>query len=84
MIPTNSCQLVDSGVEHAAIASRNCALWIIWQSLNAAYTSYLNMGIRRDANAFQEPVGQFMDNSRPLAAFEVEPRQGVLDRVEFR
>ncbi len=84
MTPPDSCRWVDGGVGHAAIADRDRAPWIIWQSLDAAYTSYFNVGIWRDADAFQEPIGQFIDNSRPPMAFEAEPRQGVFDRVEVR
>jgi hypothetical protein len=84
MIPPQ--QLLVSGQRRGAChyADRDRAPWIIWQSLDAAYTSNFNVGIWRDADAFQKPIGQFIDNSRAPVAFEAEPRQSVLDRVEVR
>ncbi len=61
----------------SSIADRDRVPWITWQSLNSGYTSYFNMGIWRDLNAFQDQIGRFIDNSKPPLPFEAERRERV-------
>ncbi len=61
----------------SSIESRERAPWITWQTLNPAYTSYFNVGIWRDVEAFQSQIGRFIDNSRPPLPFEAERRERI-------
>ena len=62
-----------SGVE-----DRDKYPWINWRSLDPRWTSYFNVGLWRDAAAFQEQVGRFIDNARPPLDFEADRRERVL------
>ena len=61
----------------SSVEDQGRAAWIEWQTLNPAYTSYFNVGIWRDTDAFQGQIGQFIDNSRPPLPFEAERRERV-------
>lgn len=62
----------------SSVANRDRAPWINWQNLSLKYTSYFNVGVWRDVDAFQEQIGQFIDNDRPSLPFEAERRERVL------
>ncbi len=61
----------------SSVEDRERAPWITWQSLNPAYTSYFNVGLWRDVDAFQDQIGKFIDNSRPPLPFEAERRERI-------
>jgi len=52
------------------------------QAVNASYTSFFNIGIWKDAAAFEDQIGRFIDNSRPPLPFEAERRERVLLQPE--
>lgn len=47
--------------------------WINWK-LEEGYTTYYNVGIWRDAPAFQDQIGKYIDNNRPPLEFEAAKR----------
>ncbi len=47
--------------------------WINWK-LEEGYTTYYNVGIWRDAAAFQDQIGKYIDNNRPPLEFEAAKR----------
>ena len=51
--------------------------WINWRSLDPAWTSFFNVGLWRDEDAFQDQIGRFINNSRPPLEFEAERRERV-------
>ncbi len=61
----------------SSVEDRARAPWITWQALSPAYTSYFNVGIWRDVEAFQSQIGRFIDNSRPPLQFEAERRERI-------
>lgn len=52
--------------------------WVLWPTLSSVYTSYFNVGIWRNLDAFQSQIGRYIDNSRPPLPFEAERRERVL------
>jgi hypothetical protein len=50
--------------------------WINW-SLDEGWTTYYNVGIWRDAAAFEDQIGKHIDNSRPPLEFEAGKRARV-------
>jgi hypothetical protein len=50
--------------------------WVNW-SLDEGWTTFYNVGIWRDAAAFEEQIGKFIDNSRPPLDFEAGKRSRV-------
>lgn len=62
----------------SSIESRDLAPWINWQRLSPAYISYFNVGIWHDLTAFQDQIGQYIDNNRSPLPFEAERRERVL------
>jgi hypothetical protein len=50
--------------------------WISW-TLGEDWTTYYNVGIWRDAEAFQDQIGKYIDNSRPPLEFEAAKRGRV-------
>ena len=60
-----------------SVEDRDRAPWITWQPLDPAYTSYFNVGIWRDLDAFQEQIGRYIDNNRPPLPFEAKSRERV-------
>lgn len=61
----------------SSVADRDRVPWITWQSLSSGYTSYFNVGLWRDLDAFQNQIGRYIDNSRPPLPFEAERRERV-------
>lgn len=47
--------------------------WINWK-LEEGYTTYYNVGIWRDAPAFQDQIGKYIDNNRAPLDFEAAKR----------
>ena len=66
-----------SGVEDRATYP-----WMTMASLDRRWTSYFNVGLWRDAAAFQEQIGRFIDIARPPLDFEAERRERVLLAAE--
>ena len=62
----------------SSVEDRGLAPWITWQTLSPEYTSYFNVGVWRDLDAFQDQIGRHIDNSRPSLPFEAERRERVL------
>lgn len=62
----------------SSVEDRGRAPWITWQTLRPEYTSYFNVGVWRDLDAFQDQIGRYIDNSRPPLPFEAERRERVL------
>ena len=62
----------------SSVEARGRAPWITWQTLRPEYTSYFNVGVWRDLNAFQDQIGRYIDDSRALLPFEAERRERVL------
>lgn len=58
-------------------ADEKTAPWITMASLDPSYTSFFNVGIWRNAAAFQDQIGRFIDNSRPPLEFEAAKRERV-------
>ncbi len=50
--------------------------WINWDT-NAHYTSFYNVGLWRTGEDFQQQIGRFVDNTKPLLEFEAERRQRI-------
>ena len=61
----------------SSVEDRERAPWITWQTLNLTYTSFFNVGLWRDVDAFQDQIGKFIDNSRPPLPFEAERRERI-------
>ncbi len=61
----------------SSVADRDSIPWIIWQGLSPNYTSYFNVGIWRDLDAFQGQIGRFIDNDKPPLPFEAERRERI-------
>lgn len=51
--------------------------WIILQALDSRWTSFFNVGLWRDAAAFQDQIGRHIDDARPPLDFEAERRERV-------
>lgn len=65
--------------EHlSSVEDRDRASWITWQTLSPTYTSYFNVGVWRDLDAFQDQIGRYIDNNRPPLPFEAERRERIL------
>lgn len=62
----------------SSVEDRGRAPWITWRTLSPEYTSYFNVGIWCDLDAFQDQIGRYIDNSRPPLPFEAERRERVL------
>lgn len=62
----------------SSIEDHDRAPWTTWQTLKLEYTSYFNVGVWRDLDAFQDQIGRYIDNSRPPLPFEAERRERVL------
>jgi hypothetical protein len=56
------------------VEDRNEYPWMIWD-LDERWTTFINVGFWRDGADFQEQVGRFIDNTRPVLAFEAERRR---------
>ena len=54
----------------SSVAERDRVPWITLQGLSSEYTSYFNVGIWRDLDAFQDQIGRFIDNKKPPLPFE--------------
>lgn len=63
-------------------ADRQRLTWINWSGLDPRWTSFYNVGLWRDEDAFQDQIGRFIDNTRPPQAFEAAPRERVLLKPE--
>ena len=50
--------------------------WVNW-NLDEGWTTFYNIGIWRDAAAFEDQIGKFIDNSRPPLEFEAGKRSRV-------
>ena len=61
----------------SSVEDRDRFPWINWRALDPRWTSFFNIGIWRDAAAFQEQIGRFIDGSRPPLPFEAERRERV-------
>jgi hypothetical protein len=59
------------------VESREQFPWMVWE-LNEAWTTFVNVGIWRDASDFQQQIGRFIDNTRPPLAFEADRRRRLL------
>jgi hypothetical protein len=51
--------------------------WITWE-LDECWTTFVNVGLWREASDFEEQIGRYMDDTRPPLAFEAERRRRVL------
>lgn len=51
--------------------------WITFQALDPRWTSFFNVGMWRDAAAFQDQIGRHIDDARPPLDFEAERRERV-------
>lgn len=51
--------------------------WITLQALDPRWTSFFNVGLWRDAAAFQDQIGRRIDDARPLLDFEAGRRERV-------
>ena len=59
------------------VESRQQYPWITWE-LNERWTTFVNVGLWREASNFEEQIGRYMDDTRPPMAFEAERRRRVL------
>ena len=59
------------------VESRQQYPWITWE-LSERWTTFVNVGLWREASDFEEQIGRYMDNTRPPMAFEAERRRRVL------
>jgi len=59
------------------VESRQQYPWITWE-LNERWTTFVNVGLWREASDFEEQIGRYMNNNRPPMAFEAERRRRVL------
>jgi heme-degrading monooxygenase HmoA len=50
--------------------------WMIWE-LDERWTTFVNVGLWRQGADFQEQIGRFIDDTRPLMTFEAERRRRV-------
>lgn len=51
--------------------------WTTLRSFSPRWTSYFNVGLWRDAGAFEDQIGRHIDDTRPLLDFEAERRERV-------
>lgn len=51
--------------------------WITLQALDPRWTSFFNVGLWRDAAAFQDQIGRRIDDASPPLDFEAERRERV-------
>ena len=51
--------------------------WITWE-FDERWTTFVNVGLWRDASDFEEQIGRYMDDTRPPLAFEAERRRRVM------
>lgn len=51
--------------------------WITSRTLDPRWTSFFNVGLWRDAAAFQDQIGRHIDDARPPLDFEAERRERV-------
>ncbi len=66
-----------SGLIHeflSRVESREQFPWRVWD-LNAAWSTYINVGFWRSTADFQQQLGWLIDDTKPLLAFEAQPRQ---------
>lgn len=47
------------------------------RTFDSRWTTFYNIGIWRDASAFEDQIGQYIDNSRPPLDFEAAQRSRV-------
>ncbi len=66
----------------SSVEDRDRFPWINMQAVNASYTSFFNIGIWKNAAAFEGQIGKFIDNSRPSLPFEAERRERVFLQPE--
>ena len=66
----------------SSVEDRGRFPWINMQAVSGAYTSFFNIGIWRDAAAFEDQIGKYIDNARPPLPFEAERRERVLLQPE--
>ena len=66
----------------SSVEDRGRFPWINMQTVSTSYTSFFNIGIWRDAAAFEDQIGKYIDNSRPPLPFEAERRERVLLQPE--
>jgi hypothetical protein len=59
------------------VEDRNEYPWIIWD-LDERWTTFVNVGLWRQGADFQEQIGRFIDDTRPLMTFEAERRRRLL------
>jgi hypothetical protein len=50
--------------------------WMTW-SLDRRWTTFVNVGFWREGADFQQQIGLFIDNQKPLLAFEAQRRRRV-------
>ena len=66
-----------SGLIHeflSRVESREQFPWRVWD-LNAAWSTYINVGFWRSAADFQQQLGWTIDDTKPMLAFEAQPRR---------
>jgi len=51
--------------------------WITWE-LDERWTTFVNVGLWRDAAEFEEQIGSYMNEARPPMVFEAARRRRVL------
>ena len=51
--------------------------WITWE-LDERWTTFVNVGLWREAADFEEQIGRHLDDTRPPMAFEAERRRRIL------
>jgi hypothetical protein len=63
----------------SAVDSKEKWPWINWAGPidKPGVTTYYNVGLWRDGDAFQDQIGKFIDNNRPPLDFEAERRTRV-------
>lgn len=66
----------------SSVEDRGRFPWINMQTVSNSYTSFFNIGIWRDAAAFDDQIGKYIDNARPPLPFEAERRERVLLQPE--
>ena len=59
------------------VESRQQYPWITWE-LDERWTTFVNVGLWREASDFEEQIGRYMNEARPPMAFEAERRRRVL------
>lgn len=61
----------------SSVADRAQHPWINLQALSPRWASFFNVGLWRDAAAFQDQIGRYIDNTQPPFDFEAERRERV-------